>query len=231
MLLAGCARPPIRPAIPSAPPPLSRPSYEKTFGEARFGGVATLLISYKDIRILIDPLFFPPGPVGPYEQKLQGMAAPGMASRMNAPAVAVSSLPPIDYLLLTDTQPHHFGTAARAAISKDIKAIAPPEDAERLRLAGFTGSKGLEPGRRLLLQKNGAYLFVSAIQTRNSVSGEQVNFYLLEFDNGKNVIITGETIDEDAVRRLVYELRDDGKEIALAFVYGGGLRATDGKLE
>ncbi len=74
--------------------------------------------------------------------------------------------------------------------------------------AELPGLKGLAPGRRMLLKKDEGFLFVS-----RAPAG-----YLLEFDNGRNIYVGEELPAADALRPFVYELRDDGKEITLAFI-------------
>lgn len=197
VILIGC---PKATKIPPVAPPV-KPVFEKTFGEITYGGGATLLIEYKDIHILVDPLF-------------------------ESGALQKEGLPPLDYLLLTDCQPHHWSPQTKD-LRKNLKIIAPPEEIEPIESQGFTQAKGLSNGQRILLKKNDGFLFVTVLTSRNPATGRQVNGYLLEFDNGKNLFVSGETVDEAVIREFVYGLRDDGKQVELAFVYAGGLKSKN----
>lgn len=190
---ASCGKKAVRP-----PPPVTEgPSLEKTFGEIRFTGAATQLISYKDIRLLVDPSF------------------------------TSASLPALDYLLLTDAEPAHFSAGARAQLRKDLKTLASPTAAPVAREAGFSQVKALSPGQRLLLKKGENFLFVTAV---GGESGRAVSGYLVEFDNGRNVLITGDRWNADPLREFVYSLRDDGKEIHVLILYSGSRGATENVL-
>jgi hypothetical protein len=149
---------------------------------------------------------------------------------VDAPARALSATAPsLDFLLLT--------TAAKAwppEVRRDLKVLAPADAAEAAKKAGFSNAKGLATGQRLMLSKAGAFLFVSAVQQRNPATGALVNGYLLEFDNGRNVFLSGDSVDLAPMREFVYGLRDDGKELHLAVVNatkapaeGRALRAAD----
>lgn len=235
-LLAGCVKTPTKVEMPPKPDVPARPPLEKTFGEMTFIGIATLLIQYKDIAILIDPVFAEGGAwLGPYEAKLGEGAQKGdfgtySIQRTGPSALRLENLAPVDYLLLTDVQPHHFDAQAQAGLRKDLKILAPQEALPNLIKAGFTQARVLTPGQKIMLQKNNGHVFVSAVHSRNPVTRMDVNSYLLEFDNGRNVFVSGDAVDLAVIRNLVYQLRDDGKEVTLALIYGGGIRTEDGRL-
>lgn len=69
------------------------------------------------------------------------------------------------------------------------------------------------------LSKNGSFLFVRAMDTKNP-KGETVKSYLLEFDNGRNVLFVASEARVDDLRPFLYALRDEGKEVHLAFMSG-----------
>ncbi len=223
-LLGGCpkTKKAVSPPVPTAP--AAGPLFEKTYGDITYGGLATLLIHYKSMWLLVDPVFESVGSLGPTNVKLDRAKTPGELRRTDAADVALESLPPVDYLLLTDLAPHHFGMKAKEGLRKNLKVIAPTDSAADLQQAGFGSTKGLSKGQRILLKKGEDFLFVGAVQSRNPASGRVVNGYMLEFDNGKNIFISGEIVDESVMREFLYGLRDDGKQIDLAFIYGGGLR-------
>lgn len=119
----------------------------------------------------------------------------------------------LDFLLVT-AQPKQWP----ADLRRDIKIIAPADAADNARKSGFANAKALGPGQRLMLSKTGAFLFVSATQQRNPATGRLENGYLLEFDNGRNLYVSGAVVAVDPLREFVYGLRDDGKELHLIFV-------------
>ena len=160
----------------------------------RAGGLA---ITYKDLRISVDP---PP-------DELAGAA------------------PTLDFLLLTTT-PRTWP----AGVRRDLKIVATAEGAAAARGAGFINAKALASGSRLMLSKPGVFAFVSAVQSRGPTASATVNGYLLEFDNGRNVFISGDLADLIPVRELVYSLRDDGKQLQLAFINAGQAPASGAAL-
>lgn len=119
----------------------------------------------------------------------------------------------LDFYLVT-TLPRAWSSELR----REQKIVAPADAADSARKAGFPNAKALGAGQRLLLSKPGAFLFVSAVQQRNPATGKLVNGYLLEFDNGRNLFASGDTVDLAPVREFVYGIRDDGKALNLAFI-------------
>src|SRR5438105_971233 len=113
LVLAGCVKSArVPPGAPSATRPSvpSPPTLEKTFGNVSYGGLATLLIQYKNISIVVDPCFEPKGaPLAGYARSLNGMTPSHEVLRTKDPGLGLEKLPLLDYLLLTDAQPHHFG--------------------------------------------------------------------------------------------------------------------------
>jgi len=233
LVLTSCARIGVKPAIepgepaPTPTPTTHPPTLEKTYGEIWYGGVAMLHIQYKDINIMVDPLFAGQGAAfSNYPKKLKGATRQGIVVRKDA-LPSFDKLPPADYLILTDLQPHHFGDPREPIIRKNMKVLAPTEAAQALINQGYSNVREMSAGQKLLLKKNGAFLFLTVVETLNSLNKTKVNGYLLEFDNGRNVFISGETSDANSLRSFLYNLRDDGKELHLAFLYGGGIRSEE----
>ncbi len=116
----------------------------------------------------------------------------------------------IDYLLLTQTP------AAALSVRRDLKIMAPPPLLGALQKAGYTQVKSVSSGQRLFLKKDEAFLFAGAA---TAGQGEKMkNGYLLEFDNGRNIFVSGRLNSADALREFVFSLRDDGKELHAAVV-------------
>ncbi len=224
LILAGCLqRPAVKPEKgPPPTPSISRPQLQKTFGTIWYSGAATLWIQYKNMNIVVDPLFADKGAVLPpgWDEKPGTSSTDALVRR--DPLILPAVLPPMDYLFLTDLEPRHFGAPREPAIRLNMKIVAPPADITSLQRMGYINVKGLESGQRILLKKENAFLFASALGSKNPGTHAAVNAYLLEFDNGRNIFISGETVDQSALREFLYGLRDDGKEIDLAFIYAGG---------
>lgn len=193
---------PKRPGAPGVPlpVPVSQPVFDKTFGEVEIGGGSTLSIQFKSIHLLVDPFQF------------QDDASS------------------VDYLLLTDGKSVHFGSGSTQGIRRNLKIICAKNAERDLQRKGFTQVKSLPPGSRILLQKNGGSLFVTSFENKTASGKESVNSYLLEFDNGRNLFISGDLPEADLLRETVYQLRDDGKEIHFGFIYASSAEDNCAKL-
>ncbi|MBV9080634.1 MAG: MBL fold metallo-hydrolase [Elusimicrobia bacterium] len=204
--ISACRAVPKKPTPPPAPPPgATRPTLEKTFGEAYLTGGDSITILYKDLRIMIDP---------------------------NESAILTPGAPEqTDFVLVT--RAGATSDIRWSALRRDQKIVGPGPAMDAAREGGLPNVKALSNGQRLMLSKSnvpgqpGAFLFVTAIEARNPASGELVSGFLLEFDNGRNVFVSSELVDVAVFRQFVYQIRDDGKEIDLAFLTCGGRRAAD----
>lgn len=181
------------PVVPPAPPPVTVPSHPAL--ERTYGNV--VIGSAGDLAITYKELHLA---VDPPASALAGLAST------------------LDFLLLTGSSgPMVWPSGVR----RDLKILAPARLVAAARQAGFVNAKALEAGQRLLLSKTAGFLFVSAVPSTNKAAGGAVNGYLLEFDNGRNVFISGDVVDEAPLRQFVYDLRDDGKQLHLALVNAG----------
>ncbi len=95
------------------------------------------------------------------------------------------------------------------------KAIGTDDAAAKAKSAGLSVFKALSTGQRLMLNKGKGFAFVSAVKSRGA-AGETVNGYLLEFDNGRNLLVLPGVADLAPVREFVYGLRDDAKTVYIA---------------
>jgi hypothetical protein len=116
----------------------------------------------------------------------------------------------VDYLLLTDAAPRPLNAR------KDLKIMAPPSAVGWLQKQGFTQVKGASSGQRVYLKKDDAFLFANAVTS--GVNEQMRNSYLLEFDNGRNIFVSGRLASLDTLREFVFSLRDDGKDIHAAIM-------------
>jgi len=178
----GCATVQKPTAPPEAKPPETR-VLERTFGDIRVGDENSLLIEYKDMRLLIDP-------------------SPSLSWDVAT----------IDYLLLTEADSDTAATLAMLIRRKNIKIMAPVSSVSALTQAGFTQVKGVSTGQRLYLKKDLGFLFAGA------VSHGTKNGYLLEFDNGRNVFVSGSLSSLDPLRQFVFSMRDDGHDVHVGLI-------------
>jgi len=117
-----------------------------------------------------------------------------------------------DFVLLT-----RAGAAPGVgAFRADQKVIGPDEAAVASARAGAAKFKPLAAGQRLMLSKKSVFAFASAVSGRDA-NGKAVNGYLLEFDNGRNLLFLSPVADLAPVREFVYNLRDDGKPVYEGF--------------
>lgn len=217
-LLAACATK-AAPAPPVVPPPPAPPQLENPQGEAIHGGAAMLLIRYKGLRIVVDPLIVSSGTA-------VAVDAAGTLTRRRLDRPFFKSAPVADYALFTDLAAHH-GAPEAMRRRPAWRVIGSSATATAFMSAGFGAAKALPPGKRLLLQKGDAFVFVSAFLSQNPSSGAEVTSFFLEFDNGRNLVIAGDAPSADMLRPLVLAVRDQGKEIHMAFLHGGALCAPE----
>lgn len=111
----------------------------------------------------------------------------------------------VDYVLLTRE-------LSTVSMRKTMKVMAPPSAITALQNQGYSQVKGVSNGQRVYLKKDEAFLFASGV-TNGSASG-----YLFEFDNGRNVFISGKLSNLDGLREFVFSLRDDGREVHAALL-------------
>lgn len=186
----GCVRAPTVP-VSSGPLPVPTPSLEKTFGEIHFSEFPSSQITYKNISLIIDPTLL------------------GSAANLKA-----------DYILFTKVQSSWSDAASLHALDPSQKIIVPASEGERFVKSNFQQTKALQGNQKVLLKKDNNFLFVTAVQMQDSASKKTINGYCLEFDNGKNIFISGGITDMTVLRPFLYDLRDDGKEIYLALISG-----------
>lgn len=100
---------------------------------------ATILLSIKGNRILVDPMLSEKGLLSPI---------PGVANTSGNPLVDLPvdphSLLDVDALLVTHVHRDHFDDAAIQLLSKNIPVFCQPADADRIGAAGFTDVRSIE---------------------------------------------------------------------------------------
>lgn len=129
----------------------------------------------------------------------------------SAKPLAVPDPSTLDYLLLTGPE----RPVALDTIRKNQKIIAGPGVADTGPADSFANVKTVQGSQRLLLRKKEGFIFLSGVP---SDEGGAAPGFLLEFDNGRNILILGPVGTADSLREFMYGLRDDGKELALAFL-------------
>lgn len=104
---------------------------ETASGSIVFIGTATTLIHYAGFTILTDPNF-----IHRHEQVDIGYGL--KATRQTDPAIEITDLPPVDFVLLSHFHGDHFDQVAERGLDKTLPIVTTVEAAERLRERGFS---------------------------------------------------------------------------------------------
>jgi len=163
-----------------------------------------------------------PPPLPPVVEKTFGdveMDGSGLALQYKGMRILIDPTPSLlsaqggvaDFVLFT-----RAAAIPAGGFRPDQKVIGPGDGNAAATRAGLARYKVMAGGQRLMLSKDQAFAFVGGMKGRGA-AGETVNGYLLEFDNGRNIVVVGSFADASPVREFVYTLRDDGKEVQLGF--------------
>jgi hypothetical protein len=160
------------------------------------------------------PAALPPPPAPHFEKTFGSLLAlpnGGLSVQYKTISLLIdppSAPPKVDYVLLTGADVQRKCPLLLSTLRKDAKILCAPAAAPVISQAGFTQTKALAAGRRVLLKKQDGFLFASV------TAGQS---YFLEFDNGKNIFFGGDIPSADSVRDFLYSLRDDGRDIEIGF--------------
>lgn len=119
-----------------------------------------------------------------------------------------SSSKDIDFHVFTSSSPFNIQG------NIDEKIFLPANLIDSIRKIGFRNVKELPIQRKILLKKEGVFVFFSAFIGFDD--NKHVCYGLLfECDNGKNILVIDGNAQEDSLREFLYSMRDDGKEVDL----------------
>lgn len=123
----------------------------------------------------------------------------------------------IDYVLLSGVGARSFPDNTSNRFRKNIKIVVHDSGQALLSQKGFSQVKGIRDTQKLMLKKEDGFIFANAVGIKTPDNND-ANGYFLEFDNGRHVLISPDFLNADSYREFVYGIRDDGKEIHLAFL-------------
>jgi L-ascorbate metabolism protein UlaG (beta-lactamase superfamily) len=196
-------------------------------GSAYFVGTATVILRYAGFTILTDPNFLH---AGDHVHLGYGLTS----ERLTEPALDISELPPVDFVLLSHYHGDHFDRVAEARLDKRLPIITTEHAAAALRAKGFREARGLEPWERLTVTKGGARLRITSMPGIHGPGPLKfllppVMGSMLEFESASSpgaggaalrLYITGDTLMHDDLKEI--PRRFPG--IDLALLHLGGTR-------
>jgi L-ascorbate metabolism protein UlaG (beta-lactamase superfamily) len=182
-----------------------------TKGSIFYIGNATLLIRWAGFNFLTDPTF-----IHMHEKVHLG---PGLYSeRLTNPAMEISELPPLDFILLSHFHGDHFDQAAIHGLSKSLPIVSNEHAIEELSARGFTNFEKRDKWETVSFVKGNARLNITATPGRHgplpvSMFMPQVTGSILDFYNALDdrnlhyhrlfrIYITGDTMVFDDIKDI-----------------------------
>jgi L-ascorbate metabolism protein UlaG (beta-lactamase superfamily) len=190
-------------------------------GSVLFIGNATVLIRFAGFTILTDPTF-----IHMHEKVDLGYGL--KTTRLTNPAMNISELPPLDFVILSHFHGDHFDQVAIRELDKSLPIITTPHASEELKAHGFNRTEKLEKWESVIYKKGDIRLTITATPGRHgplpvSIFLPQVMGSILDFQtkNGDllfRVYITGDTMVFDDIK----EIPKRHPRIDLALLHLGG---------
>ncbi len=184
-------------------------------------GNATVLIRFAGFTILTDPTF-----IHMHEKVDLGYGL--RTTRLTNPAMNISELPPIDFVILSHFHGDHFDQVAIRELDKSLPIVTTPHAAEELKTHGFNRTEKLEKWESVIYKKGDIRLTITATPGRHglfpvSIFLPQVMGSILDFQtkNGDHLFrmyITGDTMVFDDIK----EIPKRHPHIDLALLHLGG---------
>ena len=148
----------------------------------------TLLLSFKNKRILVDPMLSAAGTMA---------AIPDVKNTSNNPLVELPinphTLENVDGIIITHTHRDHFDDAAAELLPKNVLVLCQPEDAEKIRAKGFLQVHPVEDfcvwNKIVFYRTKGQHGHGEIGQKMGPVSG-----FVIRSKDEPSLYITGDTI-------------------------------------
>ena len=106
-------------------------------GSVTFIGTATVLVRLGTFTFLTDPNFLHAGDHAHLGYGLR-------SQRLTDPALELSELPPLDFVLLSHHHGDHFDHVVERLLDRTLPIITEPDSAKKLRKLGFQSERGVE---------------------------------------------------------------------------------------
>jgi L-ascorbate metabolism protein UlaG (beta-lactamase superfamily) len=180
---------------------------------------ATLRLELDGRQLLVDPMLDPAGARPPVEDTENDRRNPLV--ELPEPAEVVVS--GIDAVLFTHLHRDHFDDTAAELLPKDVPVLCQPEDAERLRGAGFADVRPVDQTERL----NGITLTRTPARHGSGAIADElapVSGYVLRDSAGRTLYLAGDTVLYDAVEAVLDEYRPD---VVVLNASGARLRGSE----
>jgi L-ascorbate metabolism protein UlaG (beta-lactamase superfamily) len=205
---------------PSAPPQTTNRSGASD-ASLFFIGNATVLLRWAGFTVLTDPTF-----IHKHERTWLGYGL--QTTRLTDPAIEISELPPLDFVLLSHFHGDHFDQVAERDLDRGLPIVTTAESARELGERGFANTHALEPWETLTVTKGETELAITATPGRhgpplsNAVLPEVMGSVLeLRPRPGAapfRLYITGDTLVIDDLKELPVRYPD----LDLALLHLGG---------
>ncbi len=179
-----------------------------TKGSIFFIGNATVLVRWAGFTFLTDPTF-----IHMHEKVHLGPAL--YSERLTNPAMEISDLPPLDFILLSHFHGDHFDQAAIRGLDKSLPIVTNEHAIEELSARGFTKFQKLEKWESISFVKGNARLNITATPGRHgplpvSMFMPQVMGSILDFQDAAadannplfRMYITGDTMVFDDIKDI-----------------------------
>jgi L-ascorbate metabolism protein UlaG (beta-lactamase superfamily) len=189
-------------------------------GKLTFIGTATTLIRYAGFTILTDHNFLHRG-----EHARLGLGL--RSERLTDPAMEISELPVVDFVVLSHHHGDHFDDRAASELDKDLPIITTPHGAQKLAEQEFRAAIALETWDRKVVQRGDSSVSLTALPAKHAPEPvgallPPVMGSMLEFERaGERLLrlyITGDTLVHDDL----HEIARRYPEIDLSLIHLGG---------
>jgi L-ascorbate metabolism protein UlaG (beta-lactamase superfamily) len=194
-----------------------------TTGSVSFIGTATVLIRYGGFTILTDPNFLHKG-----EKVRLGYGL--RSTRRTNPAMEISQLPPLDFVVLSHMHEDHFDRVAERQLDKTVPIVTTPHAASALGHMGFIAPQALTTWDSITFHKGGAEVCVTAMPGRHGpgpltyalppVMGSMLEFGAAGAAPRFRLYISGDTLLHDQLAAIPRRY----PQIDLALLHLGGTK-------
>jgi L-ascorbate metabolism protein UlaG (beta-lactamase superfamily) len=203
-------------------PPLDGP-VDHSQAAVTFIGTATALVRCGGLTFLTDPNFLH---AGDHARLGYGLRS----KRLTNPAMELSELPRIDFVLLSHHHGDHFDHHVERELDRAVPIITEPGSARKLRKLGFRSTHPLDTWESITVRRGLQWLTVTAMPARHApgplarllprVMGSMVRFGHGDQEAAFDLYITGDTLFVDELE----EIARRHPEIDLCLLHLGGTR-------
>lgn len=174
-------------------------------GSVFFIGNATILLRYRGFTILTDPTF-----VHMHEKVQLGYGL--STKRLTDPALEISDLPPLDFVLLSHFHGDHFDEVAERELDPALPIITTPEAQKELTDRGFANAVGLDTWSVIKVVKGHREVHITACPGRHGpgvvdfvlpeVMGSVLEFPASAGGPSRRIYVSGDTLVYDDLREI-----------------------------